>query len=94
VPHDPPRGSGQGRRRRGLHVLVAAPGEVDEKECRRAELATDLDCSGQRVGGLDARDDPLGAAQQREGLHDAPSVRSGTRRARVPQEGVLRADAG
>src|SRR5262249_47797144 len=54
--------------RRG-HVLVAAAGQVDQDQAVRAELAAQQHRAGQRVRGLDGRDDALGAAQRREALH-------------------------
>ena len=55
--------------RRGVHVLVAAAGQVDQDQAVRAEFAADLQRAGQRVRRLDGRDDALGPAQHREGVH-------------------------
>ena len=44
----------------GVHVLVAAPGQVDRDHRVRSELAADPHRASQGVGGLDRGDDALG----------------------------------
>jgi len=79
--------------RRGVDVLVAASGEVDEEESVGAELPAHLHGAGQCVAGLQRRDDALGLTQQTEGLHrllvgDGPVLRA----AALEQVRVLRPD--
>src|SRR5207249_4156730 len=52
-----------------VHVLVAAPGQVDDDQPVLAQLLADLQGPGERVGALDRRDDALGAGEQAQGLH-------------------------
>src|SRR5260221_10077408 len=52
-----------------IHVLVAAAGQVHQQQRVGAELRSELERPGQRVRGLDRRDDPLGAAQRGERAH-------------------------
>lgn len=78
-----------------MHVLVAAAGQAHHDHGVRAELPADLERAGQRVRGLDRRDDALGAAQQRERVHrlgvgDLAVLGA----AAVAQPRVLGADAG
>ena len=81
--------------RRRLDVLVAAAGEVDQQQRVRAQLPAQHQRTGQRVRRLDRRDDALGAAEQREGLHRlGVGDRAVLGAADVVQVGVLRADAG
>jgi hypothetical protein len=48
----------------GVHVLIAAAGEIDDDEIGRLELGEALDEAGQRVRGLEGRDDAFGAREE------------------------------
>ena len=55
--------------RRRLHILVTAARHVHHDDRARAQLLTQLQRTGHRVGRFDRRDDALGPAQQPERIH-------------------------
>ena len=91
---DAPGGTPQ-RRHNRLEILIAAPGEADEHIEVGAVLGADVREVGDRVRGLEGRDDAFGAGEEREPLE---RLRVGTRHVRDAttrcEVGVLWTDAG
>lgn len=77
-----------------VHVLVAAPGQVDDDQPVLAQLLADLQRTRQGVGALDRGDDALRAREQAQGLHGrVVGDRAVLAAAAVLEVGVLGADA-